>query len=104
MKNSPCMIWVRKPKFIADTGMTESEVNSKVRHKKWINGTHYLIRDRAMWLNPRAIEVWLVQNIPEASDTTEAAGNLDSVSKKRVSSTVSRQRKIKPILIEQNDC
>ena len=54
--------WVLADTYCSYTGDTRDAVNARRRRGEWLEGIHYIIRKRRMWINLDEVKQWLLKN------------------------------------------
>ena len=55
--------WVLANAYCQHTGDTRDAINGRRRRGEWLEGNHYIIRKRRLWINLDAVSQWLTSSI-----------------------------------------
>ena len=54
--------WVLADTYCSYTGDTRDAINARRRRGEWLEGNHYIVRKRRIWINLVAVKQWLTKS------------------------------------------
>ena len=54
-------IWVMAKQYCQHTGDSIDAVNARRRRGEWLQGQHYIVRNRRIWINLEEVNKWLTK-------------------------------------------